>query len=1144
MFHSPDGTLRYSPRDLIAYLEGDFAAWCERMLAERGRAGSAGPAELEWATPDEDEDSALAARKGDEHEHAYLLRLREREPGLIEIARKDPAGHERTLAAMKAGARVIYQAHLVVDGWQGYPDFLFRCPGSGCRCGGYHYTPWDTKLARSAKPHFLIQLCAYAEMLERMRGFLPDEVVFVLGQGDERTFATRDFFYYYRQLKRSFLTFQSAWRAAIVPDPGLDRSWGRWEGAAEKLLAESDHLSTVAGISRGQVRRLEGDGIQSLTALAACDPGRRVERVSSAVFERLRAQADLQRRSSGRRQPLWHLRPTAAEEPRRGLAMLPPTSDGDVFFDMEGFPYAAGGLEYLFGAVTVDDITPHFHDWWAHDETGERAAFERFIDWVVARWHRDPSLHVYHYAPYETSAVKRLMGKYATREAEVDDLLRHGVFVDLYAVVKQGFIVGTPSYSLKEIERLYRPPREGEVKSGGGSVIEYQRWLDSGEPGAWQRSPTLRAIRDYNQVDCESLWGLRSWLLDRREESGIAYVPNPMAQRREKQEEPHGGPEIDTGVADRLLFRSKGSDSEQGRLDQLIGWLVEFHRREEKPMWWRMFERHDMTIEQRYDDVDCLAGLSRTNTPPGRIKNSSGLEYSFDRDQETRLRAGDRCYVAGSIETTYLIHSLDLDRGLVVIKAGPGKILPDHLCLVPDEHVDAKPIKAAIKRYAEAWEQGEAASRAVDDLLRRRPPRIVGHDGGPLIREGEDIVPRVRDLVSRLDGSTLCIQGPPGTGKTYTAAAMIADLLCRGLRVGVTANSHKVILNLMRAVVKAMGSSSVSVPLYKVGGDEAEPMVDQGIVQALESRDTASVLGIGPVLVGGTAWVFSREDVAGGFDYLFVDEAGQVSLANAVAMGHSARNLVLIGDQMQLAQPVKGIHPGDTGLSCLEYLLHGHATVPGDVGVFLGESRRMHPDLCRFVSEAVYEGRLGNIPATERHRVIRGAEPGLVQAETGIVWVPVEHDGCGQSSEEECETISVIVSELLQRTVVGGDGTERPMTLEDILIVAPFNAQVRCLREKLGAGIQIGSVDKFQGQEAAVVIVSLCASTLDEAPRGARFLLSPNRLNVAVSRAQALAIVVGSPELLDVRCRSVEEMKLVNLLCRLAQYSEQRATAA
>jgi uncharacterized protein len=814
---------------------------------------------------------------------------------------------------------------------------------------------------------------------------------------------------------------------------------------------------------------------------------------------------------------------------------------------MEGFPYAPDGLEYLWGAVTVNDVAPGFHDWWAHDKVEERIALEGFIDWVMARWREDPSLHIYHYASYEVSAVSRLSLKYGTRESEVDDLLRHDVFVDLYKVIHQGCIIGTPSYSLKDIERLYLPPRTQEVKSGGSSIIEYQRWLDSGEPKGWQQSPILRSIRDYNQVDCESTWGLRSWLLDRQQESGIAYVPDPL---QKEAPEPDAERVAAEALAARLVERADGASDPEGesaRLDRLVGWLVGYHRREEKPMWWRLFARHEMTVEELYEDADCLAALVRTSTPPRAIKRSCGLEYNFDPTQDTKLREDDNCYVAGT-DLKCKIIAMDEDAGLVELKVGPGKSLPDRLCLIPDEWISAETIKQAIVRYAEAWERGEVASQAVDDLLRRRPPRLSVTLERPSragsARKGPEHHALAIDLAARLDSSTLCIQGPPGTGKTYTAAAIIVELLNQGKKIGVTAQSHKVILNLMRAVVKALESlpraerERLTAALYKVGDHDDDPLVEQGIIRELESKEVEDVLGDGAVLVGGTAWAFSREELAGRFDYVFIDEAGQVSLANAVAVGLSTKNLVLIGDQMQLAQPSKGSHPGESGLSCLEYFLHGHATVPPELGIFLGSSHRMHPDVCRFISEAVYEGRLGSVPETKRHRIIRGKNTVLVPAETGIVWVPVDHDGCTQDSEEECEKIVAIVDELLRRDVVDRDGRKRRMTLDDILIVAPFNLQVRCIREKLGAAARIGSVDKFQGQEAPVVIVSLCASTLDEAPRGAGFLLSPNRLNVAVSRAEALAIVVGSPELMNVRCKSVEEMKLVNLLCHLVQYAE------
>jgi uncharacterized protein len=267
-------------------------------------------------------------------------------------------------------------------------------------------------------------------------------------------------------------------------------------------------------------------------------------------------------------------------------------------------------------------------------------------------------------------------------------------------------------------------------------------------------------------------------------------------------------------------------------------------------------------------------------------------------------------------------------------------------------------------------------------------------------------------------------------------------------------------------------------------------------------------------------------------DYLFIEEAGQFSIANAVAVGSSAANLVLLGDQMQLAQPTQGSHPGDSGLSALEYMLQGKATVPADLGIFLGWSYRMHPDICRVVSDAYYDGRLFSDPQTQSHQVI-GAERSLAGRVSGVSYVPVEHDGCTQESEEEVHAIERLVGELLTCRVTVKGKREQPMTIDDILVVAPFNMQVRALSARLGPSARVGTVDKFQGQEAPVVIVSMCASTLDDAPRGAEFLLSPNRLNVALSRAQALSIVVGSPRLGDVRVRSLDEMRLANGWCRI-----------
>lgn len=1138
MLRRNDGSVLYSPSDLIRFLAGDFAAWMDRLHFED-------PARCP-AEPDESsEEDELARRYGDEHERRYLERMREGGVTVVEIPRGGD-GPARTDEALLSGADVIYQAVLEDGVFQGYADFLRRTDG-GSRLGGWHYTPWDTKLARRAKPYHLVQLCAYAWMLAARQGRWPERIGVILGTGDEVSFPVKEFRWYFRRLRSAFLDFQAAFDPdpARRPNPALEREFGRWAEYAERLLEEMDHPARVANITRSQIVRLEQAGITTMTALARSSGP--VPRIQPATLARLRRQADLQLRSAGQAVPLYEVIPPPAHEPRRGLALLPPPSDGDVYLDLEGFPYAEGGLEYLFGAVVVENGEAVFHDWWAHDEIEEKRALEAFVDWLHARWRRDPSMHVYHYAGYETGALRRLMGKYATREAEVDDLLRHEVFVDLLTVVRQGVAIGTPSYSLKDIERLYLPPRAGGVTTAAGSVVAYQRWIDSGEPRDWRQSPILREIRDYNEADCRSTWRLAGWLRDLQASAGIAYIAPAAAEARQQKKEEVPAREAEV-LADRMLravetARAAGAtdaDAERLRVQELLAWLLGYHRREDKPVWWKMFDCAKKAEEELYDDPDCLAGLARTATPPVRDKRSWICELAFDPDQDTRFGADDTCRFAHDVNRGATITALDPDAGIARIRTTvEPEELPDPVSLIPGGPVNSDSLARAVYRYASAWMAGTNGFRAVDDLLHRRPPRIAGHPGGTLIAEDRDLVEQVADLVAAMDETTLCIQGPPGTGKTWTTAAVICRLVREGRRVGVTATGHAAIDNVLEAVTRAAAAAGISVRRVKVGGN-GEALEALGVECVSSGRELAGALGTGGVVVGATAWGFAPPELEGAFDWMFVDEAGQFALANTVVVGLAGRNLVLVGDQMQLPQPTQGAHPGESGLSGLEYLLAGHATIPPDFGVLLNVTYRLHPEICGWVSDAIYEGRLRPAPANAARRIAVPPAARRVRREAGIVYVPVEHEGNVQSSVQEAEVICEIVAELLGREMHDERGNVRPLELGDILFVAPYNAQVRRLRERL-PGARVGSVDKFQGQEAPVVIVSMCASSLEEVTRGADFLLSPNRLNVAVSRARSLAIVVASPGLLAPRCRSIDEMRLVNLHCWLEEYAGTRS---
>ena len=1129
-----NGQAVFSPSDLNVFFESAFASWMDRarLHAPTSLAPDAPRAEM-----------ALLSAMGDAHERAYLEHLIATnhdvwQPTPAAIAARDTdADVAATLSAMRAGREILFQATLRHDGFEGKADFLRRVDAPSA-LGAFHYEVLDTKLARKPKPYFLLQLCAYAEMLEAIQGIRPREVHVVNGARDVLGFRTDDYFFFYLTLKRAFLAQQKGFDPSARPTPDARVEHGRWQSVADAILEEMDHPSRVAGITGHQVARLAESGIRTMKELATTSL-ERVRGMDASIFDRLRDQARLQIDSAGLERPLFEILIAADGNAARGLALLPPPSPLDVFFDMEGYPLVEGGLEYLFGSMVVEGGARRFVDFWAHDKVEEKRAFEAFLDWTYARFESDPSMHVYHYAPYEVTALKRLASTYGTREEELDELLRAEVFVDLYRVVRQGVRVGEPRYSLKNVEHLYRGARSGDVANAGQSVVEYARWLDVRDGGDHTSSAILGAIRDYNLDDCESTLQLYDWLREQQKKGKIAYVP---ASTKEEGKESVPVERDDEAYSARLLAQippDRSGDEERWRIHELLAFLVVFHRREAKPFWWNVFEKLKATDDELVEDTECLGGLVRTDTPPEKSARSMTYEYRFPT-QETKVESG-RCFVAGEEMMSVNVASVDLDAERVVLKVGPGKPPPPaRLSLVPGDYISATKIAWSIRRTAESWEQSAKLSGALAALLHREPPRIDGHTpGAPLLGASEDLVDGTVRVIRAMRETTLAIQGPPGAGKTTAASHAILALLRDGKRVAISSNSHKAIEKLMEDALALAAQTKQRVRATKIGGDESAAVFTKhgatrvgGIAEVkLDGEDGAQ-------LVGGTAWKLVDEIAVVQFDHLFVDEAGQVSLANLVGMAPCAKNLVLLGDQMQLSQPTQAAHPGQSGMSSLDYLLDpGQTTIRPEQGIFLAKTWRLHPKLCSFISGAFYEDRLTPEVCTEK-RVVRASTPGM--AEAGLRFESVPHEENVQCSEVEADAIEKVVAELLARELVLEDGTRRPLTASDILVVAPYNLQVRLLRKRLAASLKIASVDKFQGQQAAVVILSMCASSGEGSPRGLEFLFSPNRLNVAISRAQCLAVVVGSPALAESRVTSVAQMKLVNLYCRILMESERR----
>jgi uncharacterized protein len=369
------------------------------------------------------------------------------------------------------------------------------------------------------------------------------------------------------------------------------------------------------------------------------------------------------------------------------------------------------------------------------------------------------------------------------------------------------------------------------------------------------------------------------------------------------------------------------------------------------------------------------------------------------------------------------------------------------------------------------------------------------------------------------------------------------SLIAVGKRVGVSSNSHKAINNLLSKIEEVAEERGITFSgVKKASSSDPDSYLHGHLIIDVEDND--EVEGGVFDLIGGTAWLFAREGLDQQLDYLFVDEAGQVSLGHLVAMGSAARNIVLVGDQMQLGQPIQGAHPGDSGLSTLDYLLQGNATIAPDRGILLDVSWRMHPSIQSFISEAVYDGRLRAHPDCSRQTLLLEEKLRAQIPPYGIQIIAMDHRGCSQRSDEEVQTVANLVDKLLGQRFVNRHGNEGTINLESILVVAPYNLQVNALKERLRQGARVGTVDKFQGQEAEVVIISLATSTPDDLPRHVDFFYSKNRLNVAISRARTLTVVLANPRLLELDAKSVEHLRLVNTLAWLTARTRQQACAS
>jgi predicted RecB family nuclease len=1131
MIKSKEGYL-LSPSDLSNHLNCNFLTFLNQQVAD-GKIDKP-----TWVDPSLE----VLQQRGFQFENSFLNNLRENGFSVsIPDDSLEVTGLERTVTEMKKGVDFIYQATLELDNWRGTADFLKRVDRPSV-LGNWSYEVMDTKLAKETKAGTILQLCLYAQCIEQIQSILP-EYIHVVSPGEDQfktsSYRTQEYLAYHR-LMQQWLKDQLSSPRELYPEPVAHCDICRWWQVCDKRRRDDDHLSFVAGISRSQRAEIKTWGMDTMDSLAHL-PLPIPHKPSRGVVEsyvKVREQARVQVESRTEKKLLHEVLPqhapviddTGKATSITGLYRLPEPSPGDVFLDFEGDPFVGfSGLEYLTGWMELEKETPEYHHVWAFNASEEKAAFESFMDTVFQKLERFPDLHIYHYGHYEPSALKRMMSRYGTKEREVDWLLRGKRFVDLMGITRQTIRAGVERYSLKHLEPLFDFTRRTELRAAGRAKRQLEQLLELNLPTEVEER---KIVLDYNREDCISAFHLREWLQFTRkqliEEGEDIHRPEvKLGDESEKQE--IRNEELAT-LFNRLtenIPTAKEERTSEQQASWILAHLLDYHWRETKVKLWEKFRIQELSEEEMIDDKSALGGLEFLE------RQVSELKYAIDKyhfpPQDTELRNGDKIT---NKEKSFNGEIIDIqtDRGLIFIRKSD-KFRDIHPTSVySNEFINNDVMHQSLKRIAE-WvaDNGIDAPgdyRAVRDLLLIREPQVSSKPDNDI----KDQLILACEWSSVLNDSILPIQGPPGSGKTFTGAHIILDLVRRGKKVGVTALGHKVIETLMDEVQKEANKRGVSVRMGHKGRTDKEGQ--HSIIRSYKDNERplrdiqTDIIDI----LGGTSFMWSRSEFHNSIDFLIVDEAGQLSLADTLAAGQAAKNIILLGDPQQLKQPQQGTHPEGTEVSALEYILGEHQTIPEEKGLFIDQTRRMHPLVCEYISEMFYEGKLHSFPGLENqlidgHPVINGA---------GLWYAPVNHTGNQNSSNEEVRRVSEIVNSLINGNVTWTDAElkKRPLQLEDILIIAPYNAQVALLRSSLPVQVQVGTVDKFQGKQAPIVIYSMASSSTEDAPRGMDFLYNGNRLNVAISRAKTATIIVASPKLFIPECRTPAQMKMANAFCR------------
>lgn len=1076
----------------------------------------------------------MLQQRGQEFEAEILASYIESNKSVVKFEIHQSGANEALIQALEKGVDIVYQAHLKGETFSGWADFLVKVDKPS-RLGNWSYEVVDTKLATETKASAVLQICLYSQLLAEIQGVMPDYMYIKKPDGEE-AFRVSDYYYYLRHIQNSFLAFVKQ-PTATYPEPVAHCSVCSWWEVCEKRKRDDDYLSYVAGMGSAQAQVFKEmkhatlEAVATLPSLESIKP----RKGAKQTFIKLHHQARIQLEGRTENQPKFELLDAELE---KGFNLLPEPHENDIYFDLEGDPLVGeGGREYIFGWVQGE----HFNIRWAETAEEEKQVFEEFMEYVWNRIQENPGIHIYHYGHYETSALKRLMGKYDTQSEKVDSLLNSGRFVNLLQVVKQSIRASVERYSLKDLEVFHGFERSMDLRELSKFKRNYEHLLETGKTQLATEEMKL-AIAKYNEEDCLSTQSLHKWLEQLRMEHAHTFNP-PLARPVLKE---LGLSEIQQKLREQIadLYRElmenvplEAADrNPEEQAKYLLAGMLDWYNRERKSDWWEFFRLKEAQTEELLEDKNALAYLEYTGCAEP-FKRSFVFEYTFPNQDYDESKLKEKVVDENGIKNGEIVR-IDSSNNRIYIKRGAAKMNDHPIAIfsqVDDFPFDNK-LEAIIEIASFVANEGLYSERkdyqAARQILSHQLPTFAN-----VTPQEANKVAYLQQLVANLDHSYLPIQGPPGAGKSYTASKMISYLVSKGKKVGITAMSHKVISNLLTNVHKDCEDLQPKPLIFQIDRSfDANHTPWKGaetLKEDLVSVHHAQILA-------GTPFMWANPEMRATVDYLFIDEAGQLALIDVLAASVSAPNLVLMGDPQQLEQPIQGSHPEGTDISALSHILGDNPTISEDKGVLLDVTYRMHPTVNAFVSEMFYQNKL----QTEANNLNIRIDSPVLQSGAGIYVMRVAHLGNVNSAVEEVEQIVALVEQLCngQSIWTNKQGESTPIGREHIKIISPYNAQVSMLKASL-SDMEIGTVDKFQGQEAPIVIQSMATSLPEDAPRGMDFLYSSNRLNVAVSRAQGAFIWVGSEKLLQPECHSPKQMQLANAFCRLAEIGQSLSIA-